>query len=160
MDAPNGYKYIIFNKPNCSNGLSIENREVAGGRLQLKPDSKNFVHEMDFLLHENSGFGVVGLESLDNILEGILDNDNSSSDDFSAEHRNEISHSSSPSASPSSENGQNGLLQCIVVKTEIPDSSVRNLMYFRILSKFRICLIFIKDLEITNGYSMYHLKDW
>ena len=86
---------------------------------------------MDILIPE---VGIVGLETLDSILEGILDNENSStsSSDINQEKNNlqELSPASSIIANSPIDSSENEThLRCITIKSELPDScSVDNIM--------------------------------
>ena len=91
--------------------------------------SKKLDH-MDILIPE---VGVVGLETLDSILEGILDNENSSSSSDNLEKNNlqELSPASSIIANSPIDSSENETshLRCITIKSELPDScSVDNIM--------------------------------
>ena len=93
---------------------------------------------MDILIPE---VGIVGLETLDSILEGILDNENSNSSSSDLQEKlnslQELSPASSSMIPNSPENSENETqnLRCITIKSELPDScSVDNIMV-RILFK-------------------------
>ena len=66
----------------------------------------------------------VGFEAIDSILEGILDNENSSSSSSEQPHFQELS----PASSIASHSSENGPLQCIAIKSELPDSCSVDIM--------------------------------
>ena len=85
---------------------------------------------MDILIPE---VGIVGLETLDSILEGILDNENSSTSSSDNQEKNnlqELSPASSIIANSPIDSSENEThLRCITIKSELPDScSVDNIM--------------------------------